>query len=317
MSIKPLTQKAMIVTLSISQWLARIKDLGVTQKVAKDYLAKRPDVGTYTKRLISSEGMAKVNTAITCVKHYHETHTLPWGRGQRIIMSSKWPEYSKEMRKLTTEVDNAVLELDREFLNLKKDAEDFLGQLYKESDYPTSSIMSKYEVTITPSPIPTDGDWRVTLSEESLEELREETREQEKSKMENAMAEAWMKIYRPIKHMAGVLSKDKPKIFESMITNVTSLVNILPDLNFTEDPKLEDIRKEIEDKLCDITADQLRDSKYLRNLAMEAAEALRQKIKEEGGIEDDDVLEMADYNDVIKKLGKPVYGQEEMEEGKL
>jgi len=127
------------------------------------------------------------------------------------------------------------------------------------------------------------------------------------------MAEAWMKIYRPIKHMAEVLSKDKPKIFESLLTNVTDLVNILPDLNFTEDPKLEEMRKEIEGKLCDITADQLRDSKYLRNLALEAAEGLRLRIKEKGGIEDEDTLEMMDFSKIIEKCGKPVYEQMEME----
>ena len=316
MSIKLLTQKAMIVTLSISQWLARVKDLGVTKKIATDYLAKT-DVGTYTKRLISTQGMAKVNVAISIIKHYHESITLPWGRGQRIIMSSVWPEYSKKMRGYIIELDNAVLELESKFPDLKIDAEDFLGQLYKESDYPDqSSIKSRYDVSITPTPIPTEGDWRITLSEENMEELKEETRKQEEKKIENAMAEAWMKIYKPIKHMAEVLSKDKPKIFETLITNITDLVKILPDLNFAEDPKLEEMKKEIEDKLCDITTDQLRDSKYLRSIALEAAEKLRQKIKEEGGIEDEDVLKMInDCDEVIEKCGKPVYGQMEMEEG--
>jgi hypothetical protein len=318
MAIKPLTQKAMIVTLSISQWLARVKDRGITAKVAKDYAAKRSDVGTYTKRLIPLKGaMAKVNTVVSTIKSYHEISTLPWGRGERILMSSKWPEYSKKMRELTTEFDNAVTELNANFLDLKKDAEDLLGQMYKESDYPEhSTLKAKYDISVIPRPIPTEGDWRITLSDENLEELKKELREQETKKTENAMKEAWMKIYKPVKHMTEVLSKDKPKIFESLVTNVKTLVTILPDLNFTEDPELEKMRKEVEDKLCDITADQLRDSKYLRNLALEAAEGLRQKIKEKGEIEDEDILEMIngkDFEKVIGKYGKPVYEQEEME----
>ena len=314
MSIKPLTQKAMIVTLSISQWLARIKDNEAADSIWKSFGTKK-SAGTYTKRLIPLKGaMLQVNSAISAVKRYHEDRTLPWGRGQRILMSSKWPAYSKKIRKLTTEFDNAVLELEVEFPNLQKDAEDLMGQLYKESDYPTNSISTRYNISITPSPIPEEGDWRITLSEESLKELKDETRKQEEARLENAMNEAWMKIYRPVKHMVEVLSKDKPKIYETLVTNVTDLVKMLPDLNFAEDPKLEEMRKEIEGELCDMTADQLRDSKYLRRVALEAAEKLRQKIKEEGGIEDEDVLEMiSNCNEVIERCGKPVYEQTEMD----
>jgi hypothetical protein len=120
--------------------------------------------------------------------------------------------------------------------------------------------------------------------------------------------------------MVEVLNKDNPKIFKTLITNISNLTSILPDLNLTDDPKLEDLRKEIEDKLCDVSVDELKESGYIRETVAETAEKLRQKIKKNGGIEDNDVLAMmSGYvdNEVIKEFGKPVVGQRKMKMKKV
>jgi len=288
---KNLSQKAMLVTLSISQWLARIRDPEISQKATKDALAKRSDIVSSTKALIPIKGAFKdLRSAISAIKAYHEIMTLPWRRNQRILPSSKYPKYSKQMRDLISKFDSIIPLFAHEFPSLKQEAKLNWGTLYNEQDYPASSdLSSKFGISLSVDPIPADGDWRVNLSKEELEKLNEEIEKQKQERLEIAMDALWVRIYQPIKHMVEVLNKDKPRIFESLITNIQNIVQLLPDLNMENDPQKEELRKKIEDKLCDITPDMLRESEGIRKMVLTRAEELRTEIKEVSGIEDDDI----------------------------
>lgn len=281
----------MLVTLSISQWLARVQDYELSKKTIQDFGIQRRDLVRTTKRLLPFKGaLAEINQIVSTIRMYHRRMTLPWKEGQGIIRSSKYPEYSKRMRELISKFDTAVRKLDVEFPALKLEAETLLNKSYKEKDYPKGSLTSRYGIKIGVDPIPIGEDWRTDLSEEELEKLRLATKKQEEEKTEKMMEELWGRVYEPIKHMVKVLNKDKPRIFETLISNITNLTEILPDLNLTDDPKLESLRKEIEDKLGDVSAEDLRDSENLRGLTADIAEELRVKIKENGGIEDDEQM---------------------------
>lgn len=322
---KGLSEKAMLVSLVISQWLTRIVDHGITTKIANEYSAKR-DAGTYRKRLLANKGtVARVQTAVSALRKYHGMMTLPWTKGVGILASSKYTEYSTKMRELINEFKTAVLELIQVYPDLIIEAKNDLGNMWNKDDYPTLKWLEyKFDVRIDVMPVPKVGDWRVDLADEEMKKLNEEIEKREKEHIEKAMTKLWERLYKPVKHMVEVLNKDNPKIFKTLITNISNLTEILPDLNLTDDPKLEDLRKEIEDKLCDVSVDELKESGYIRETVAETAEKLRQKIKKDGEIEDNDVLEMmsgyvgSKYigNKVIAEFGRPVVGQRKMKKMK-
>lgn len=315
---KKLTQKAMLISLSISQWLARIQDKEISKKIPIDYSAKS-GTGTWTKRLFKdSVTMAKIQALTSSAKKYHSEMTLPWTKGVGILPSIKWLEYSKKMREFNIELETIVLQLSSEFLNLIQQDQQNLGNMYKNQDYPDHlKLRDKFKIDIEASPIPEKGDWRIELSDEEIEKLEKAEEKKQETKMEEAMKKLWEKLYEPIRKMSETLASGKG-FHKTLVTNISDLINILPDLNLTDNKNLEILRKEIEEKLCEFSAQQLKDSTYLRKTTAEAAEKIRRKIKDHGGIEDDakeDVLEMMTgyFNAVVEKFGKPVYRQDKME----
>jgi len=314
---KGLADKAMLVNLVISQWLTRIVDKNITRQVATDQSASR-DAGTYRKRLLANKGaVAQMQAAVSALRSYHTQMTLPWTKGVGILPSAKYTVYSSKMRELINNFKSAKTKLLLEYPALKEDAKSDLGNMWHDEEYPTvNAIDGKYDVHIDVMPIPKKGDWRVDLTEKELAKLNKELETREKIQTQKAMHDLWDRLYEPIKHLVEVLNKDNPRIFKTLITNISSLTEILPNLNLTEDPKLENLRKEIEDKLCEVSVTELKESPYLRDKIAETAEEIRQKIKTDGEITDDDVLEiMSGYtgNEVIKEFGEPVVGQKKMQ----
>jgi len=141
-------------------------------------------------------------------------------------------------------------------------------------------------------------------------------RKKELERSAAAMKNLWERIYKPVKHMVDVLGKDNPKIYNTLLTNISDIVDILPDLNMTDDPKLNELGTEIQEKLCDSSIEELRKSDFRKKELHESAESLRQKIKKEGNIDDDAVTMMNSYtgstpdqDKVMNEFGKPITGQ--------
>jgi len=313
---KGLASKAMLVSLIISQWLTRIVDKNITEQIALDHSANR-DIGTYRKRLLPHRGVVvQLQGSVSALRKYHTHMTLPWAKGVGILASSKYTEYSTRMRELINDFKAAKNQFLLDYPTLKIDAKNDLGDMWHDEEYPDVNILGeKFDVRIDVIPIPQKGDWRVDLTEEELEKLNEEIEARQKEQTQKAMQKLWERLYQPVKHMVEVLNKDNPKIFKTLITNISDLTEILSDLNLTNDPKLEDLKREIEDKLYEFSADELKESAYVRSTLAETAEKIRQRIKENGNIEDNEIMEMMNgYTDnkVIAKFGPPVVGQKKI-----
>ena len=310
---KGLASRAMLVNLVISQWLTRIVDKTITWQIANDHKASK-DAGTYRKRLLANRGaVASVQSAASALRKYHGQMTLPWTKGVGILASSKYTEYSSKMRELIDEFKAAVLAFLREYPVLKDAAKYDLGDMWNDTDYPDPDrLKERFDVRVDVFPVPQAGDWRVEITNKEIEKLDKEIEQREKEHTKEAMNKLWERLYKPVKHMVGVLNKDNPKIFKTLVSNIMDLTEILPDLNFIDDPKLEELRKEVQDKLCEVSIDELKESKYFRETIAGKAEELRQKIKEGGNIKDNDILEMmSGYvgNEVVEEFGPPVVGQ--------
>jgi hypothetical protein len=64
---------------------------------------------------------------------------------------------------------------------------------------------------------------------------------------------------------------NKPTFRNTMISNITDLANILPDLNLADDQELDGIRVEVLDRLCRYTPEQLRNDDDKRKEVAAAA----------------------------------------------
>ena len=72
-------------------------------------------------------------------------------------------------------------------------------------------------------------------------------------------------------------SGEKKKYFEAWLDNVQMVVDIIPALNFTQDPKIEEIRLRVERELLGYSNEYLKEADHAReNVQKAAADILAQ-----------------------------------------
>jgi hypothetical protein len=261
---------AMLIELSISTWTARKLDKRVSQEIDFDKGTKTR-AGNYNKNLMAGTEMldAIVKYAAN-VRAWHNKQTLPWSdSGLRLLPMANFMEYKAQLGTLETNYNTLVDRFLTSYPDLVSAAAFTLGTLFDREDYPVvEKVKDKFGFKYFFSPVPVAGDFRVDTHEAALRELHMQYEEEFDRRLQGAMKEAWTRLYECLDHMKDRLSDDgdKPKIFrDSLVSNAKELIEILPKLNITNDPKLEQARVDLSQALMGIDdAKELRDNKTVR-----------------------------------------------------
>jgi len=271
MSVK-LNDRALLVSLSISQWTARKLDKKATKDVA-DINRASTSAGRYNKSLLPlNDLLANVHQKTGLIREKFAKNTLPWGiDGTRILPSANYFQFMQDFRKEKSEWQALVHTFTDNYEYLVAEAKRWLGDLYDEKDYPPKDVITnKFAMDMAVMPVPS-ADFRVQLSSDELSHIKEELENRLVGIQQEAMNDCWHRLYKHVEHITEKLS-DPTSIFrDSMIENARETCDLLTRLNISDDPNLEAMRKQVESKLLDHHPDSLRNDLDLRQDA--AAEA--------------------------------------------
>jgi hypothetical protein len=272
---------SMLVELNISCWTARKLDKKVSEEVdvAKNTKGR---AGNYHKHLLAGnphlDGILKyaANTRL-----WNNKQTVPWSdSGPRIVTMENLFNggYKRELDNRKNEFYKLVDTFDSVYPTLISAMAFQLGDLFDRDEYPEpDKIRSKFNYSYTISPLPTSGDFRVDIGEQAKAELMQHYESQFNERLGTAMRDVWERLYECLKHMSERLSSDeggKRKVFHgTLITNARELVGLLARLNITQDPKLEQARRDLEAVISNTDIDVLKESDYVR-------ESVKQKVDE-------------------------------------
>lgn len=279
-----ISDRAMLVRLSVSQWTAAKNDRKVNKEVADNHNSAE-DMGKFKKSLVAKEALKKLSDIRTELRDFHYTHTLPWiDGGSRILSSTGSIGYFKEMNKKVARYQSATDELIDSYDSLVEEARVKLNGLFDSADYPPiSQIRSKFGVTMEIDPVAVASDFRVKMSEAEVNSIRGQIERAGQQRLQEAMKDIWTRIQRVVAHMVDRLKsyevtpegKVKNKFHDTLITNVTDLLDILPSLNITDDANLSLFGERIKKELTVYTPDQLRENvKAREETAAKAADIL-------------------------------------------
>jgi len=270
-----ITKKAMLVRLSISQWTARKYDKNISDEVANEYHAGK-DAGRYNKILIAQEAIKAIQKVVGEARKFHYENTLPWeDDGARILPATNFMDYSKEIRDYRQMFESEVKRFLDSYDTYVADARSRLNGMFKESDYPCKAeLEQKYAFETSISPLPAGKDFRVSLQGSEIDKIRKSIEERVGLAQEAAMKDLWDRLYKVVDCMVERLSKKDAVFRDSLIGNVQDLVNLLPNLNLADDPSLEDMRRDVESKLCGYAPDTLRENPRARKKAADDAQAI-------------------------------------------
>jgi len=277
-----ITERAMLVSLNIQQWMGAKHDKAISQEVAR---AHKSDVnmGRYQKLLVTKESLERLRQITSNARHEHYNRTLPWSDGGvRILSAQGYFDYAKRMRELENEWDAAVSEFLTKYPQWVAEARVRLNGLFREDDYPRFAQMrGKFSFGFKVQPIPAAQDFRVQLGDDQTAMVRSEIEESVNESLRIAMADVWERVRDVVARMVdrlraySVTNDGVANPFrDSLVTNIRELIDMLPTLNITQDKKLAQFAKRIDAELCGLSAEQLRENDAAREQTANAAETI-------------------------------------------
>jgi hypothetical protein len=160
-------------------------------------------------------------------------------------------DYKQQMNKYETEFNDLCNQFFDNYSDLVQEAQANLSKLFDANDYPPlEDVKLKFGFRRTVKPVPASGDFRLDVPAEDMDELRSEFEMQQQEKLAEAVREPWERLHAQLvsisEKMTDADDDTKKRYHDSFITNPLELCSLLSKLNITNDPKLEEARRQLE-----------------------------------------------------------------------
>jgi len=283
-----ISKRAMLVTVTVHRWKPQVTDEVVSKKVAEDHGAKST-AGKYRKRLFPKDTFFDTASIENEIRREFWDRTLPWSDDSgRILLNVGYLPFTQKINELTDKFNaewRKVLASPEAYKALIERAEKEFGTLFDPALYPSyEDACAKFGVTVRVKPIPTGQDLRVDVGDQELERLQRELNEDAQKTIQEAMKTVWGRLSEVVEHMVKRLNaysidpetgKTQNTFRDSLVTNITELLDLLPSLNVTQDSKLFEFEQAIRKTLVVHPASVLRDDEKIRkSVAVQAQEIL-------------------------------------------
>lgn len=248
-----ISSSALLVELNISVWPASKLDREITDKVNSDASAVRGASQT-KKNLFAGTSLRKdISDFAARVRLYHNKHTLPWAdKGERMLPTALFMDYKQTINGFEQTFNMMCQNFFIEYPRLVVEAPTNLGSMYKAEDYPElTDVRLKFGFRRAVKPVPEAGDFRLDIPAHDLDEMREEFLKQQNNKLAEAMREPWDRLHEMLESISKKLTDvdgddSKKRYHDTLISNPIELCSLLTKLNVTNDPKLEEARRQLE-----------------------------------------------------------------------
>lgn len=277
-----ITDRAMLVSLSIKAWSATKHDKKISAEVAVQH-GSDENMGRFSKRLISRDALEKIRKIDSSARLAHYERTVPWDdNNRRALLSIGFNEYSKMMSEFELNRKYALKEFMAGYPAYYQAAKGSLNGLFDADDYPTcDQIEAKFQWKLAVSPIDSAENFVVqSLDSAIVERIRRDITEEQSARIQGAMKDVWQRLHDVCSRMserlhAYQITPDgvEGTFRDSLVSNVSDLINILPTLNLANDPKLIQIGEHMRQALTSYSPSELREQDTAR--ARVAADADR------------------------------------------
>lgn len=275
-----LSNRALLVSLNVSQWTARKFDKRETQELASRH-GLVAEVARVNKTLLPfADKLESIHKYTGTIRTEYYKRTLPWSmEGVNILKADAYLEFTAHFAPMLSEWRSKVADFVQAYPDLKEDARVLLNGLYREEDYPDpADVARRFAIDLTFMPVPDADDWRVSLGDAEMEHLRQQIEERVTEAQGEAMQDAWRRIYDVVEKAHERLSQPDAIFRDTLVQNAVELCGILPSLNITDDPQLEAMRRKLEGTLCTKNPDTLRHDPLERSKVAKEMEALLSKM---------------------------------------
>jgi hypothetical protein len=281
-----ISASAVLVELNISVWPAAKIDREITSQVNASASAHK-DASQTKKNLFAGTSLrADIEKFAARVRLYNNQHTLPWAdKGERMLPTKLFMDYKQTMNGFEQTFNMMCNNFYIEYPRLVAEAPTALQGLYKAEDYPElTDVRLKFGFRRTVKPVPEAGDFRLDIPAYDLEEMRSEFMSQQDRKLAEAMREPWDRLHKTLVAMSEKLTDvegddGKKRYHDTLLTNPLELCSLLTKLNITNDPKLEEARRQVEVAMLNADMESIKEDADTRSELKSKVDAIINKFE--------------------------------------
>jgi len=280
-----------LVTLRTARWHGKIKDRKASKDAATAAGADAAAFETHKFLLAGAdERLKKVHKCIDAARTAHYAMTLPWSvvginetgkrAGPRLLPNTLFMEYTTAVANAKAETDAALNEFVQGYGSDLVAAQRKLGSAYNAADYPDAAVIRQhFGLDFDFQPIPKGQDFD-GIQGQQAQKLAESLNKRTRTMLENAMQDAWQRLYETVQHAYERLSNPDALFHYTMIEKLKDQASMLKHLNVTKDGRIEDIRDRVERKLTMYDVKDIRKDDALRKQMAADAEVIFDLMKE-------------------------------------
>ena len=282
-----IANSAVLVRLNISVWGASKRNKELEQEVARTKNADPKAMRLYDNLMVGSTGHSDVYKHAADCRLWHTQGTNPFDeRGYRICPTSLFLDYKLHHNNKRDRFWSLVDTFRVKYLSYRETARMYRGDIFNELDYPpVEEACSKFAWNFTVAPVPESGHICIDLPEQELAEVRASCDAEVERRIEMAMQENEVRLKKELRLISGKcddvgvddLDEDGRRWHDSFISNPLKLCELLKHTNLTQDPKIEEARRTLEELMRGKNKDMFKDSPHLRAEAKSKVDSIIDK----------------------------------------
>lgn len=265
-----IASSAMLASVSISCWSAKKIAKKESEELTNSKAASKRAAQVQKNLLADDPRLTTINKYAAEIRNWLAQSTLPWSdSGLRLVTTKQFMDFKQELDNKKSTFDTLVQDFVQMYPTLISAQAFKLGSMFDRSEYPSDAeVASKFSITYSFMPVPEAGDFRVDIADDIARELREQYEKDYAKRVSEMNQDLWGRLKTVLDKMVDRLGTDtggKNKIFrDTLVENALEVCDMLSVLNATNDPKLETARREVQQALLGVTADDLRKNEAVR-----------------------------------------------------
>jgi hypothetical protein len=251
MSIK---DHALIVSLSVSKPQMTKKDDKATRDAESANNAH--GAGQFRKDLYPKALVQPIMQVESAARAYIESTTYPWTRGENLLPTAKFMDFTARIGKFELEFEQCVTAFLNNWSNVMVQAQRSQGELFDPAAYPDlTDLKHDFRFRVVYRPVTDSHDFRVQMQEDELDALRAQVEQATKESMNNMMRAPLERLKDVVQKLHDVTGKTE----RASINKRTGETEVKPPI--FRDSVCENIMEEIEllRAFADILPDDIND----------------------------------------------------------
>lgn len=283
-----LSDAAMIIYLNVSRYRQQVLDKKVSAETADRYEAKRGALKAY-KLLLPKRFTERLNKITRAARDYVATMTVSSLRnGERLVpmglVQIVMEELGHMQREFYEALDEACENLDAAIL----EASEELREAWNEADYPTGAAFREaHEFEFSLAPIPDSAGLSKVIQTAlgaEVERYTERLEADNQAMLKKAQDELVTRVKAAISNLEDKASKpsNETKIYPSLIDNIRDLVDLVPHMNLSGDPRIDQLGADLRKRFANLNADNIKLFPSAREEARDNSRAVLDNMKSWG-----------------------------------